>query len=146
MLLQPHRERLESTESFHHGLGRCPNNCFSDTTYKHLGVRKVPWVSLDSSALGPPPLAAPIFLVISQNRGIPIWTPNTIVLIMGTPKRVPRILGNPLLATACRLGVMRQESSRTYDFDSNDAPGSKNSHFRIEPAIAPLLQWEYNPI
>ena len=36
-----------------------------------------------------------VYLVVSQNRG-PQYSPqNTIVLIMGTPKMVPLILGNP---------------------------------------------------
>ena len=34
-------------------------------------------------------------MVDFQNRGTPIQTQNTIVLIMGTPKKVPLFLGNP---------------------------------------------------
>ena len=38
-----------------------------------------------------------IYGVVSQNRGTPIQ--NTIVLIMGTPKMVPLVLGNPHIET-----------------------------------------------
>ena len=34
-------------------------------------------------------------MVVSQNRGTPIWTPNTIVLIMGTPKKGTPNFGKP---------------------------------------------------
>ena len=33
-------------------------------------------------------------MVVSQNKGTPIQTQNTIVLIVGTPKKVTLILGN----------------------------------------------------
>ena len=36
-------------------------------------------------------------LVVSPNRGIQSRPPNTIILIMGIPKKVPLILGNPQL-------------------------------------------------
>ena len=37
-----------------------------------------------------------IYMIISQNNGTPIWTPKYyIVLIIGTSKNVPLILGNP---------------------------------------------------
>ena len=41
-------------------------------------------------------------LVVSQNRGTQIYRPQyTMVLIMGTPKMVPLILGNPHLGSEC---------------------------------------------
>ena len=40
------------------------------------------------------------FLEVSINRGAQIYTPqNTLVLVMGPPKKVPLILGNTLLVT-----------------------------------------------
>ena len=33
--------------------------------------------------------------VVFQNRGTPCVPQNTLIFIMGTPKRVPLILGNP---------------------------------------------------
>ena len=38
-------------------------------------------------------------IVVSLNRGYPNIDPqNTIILIIGTPKKVPLILGNPQIA------------------------------------------------
>ena len=41
-------------------------------------------------------------MVVSQNRGTPIWTKNTIVLSIGTPKRE---VGNPPCRDVCSLRV-----------------------------------------
>ena len=43
------------------------------------------------------------YVVVSQNKGTPISTQNTIVLIMGIPKMVPLILGNPHFTMQIRL-------------------------------------------
>ena len=42
-------------------------------------------------------ISGTLYLVVSQNKGTPKKTTNTIVLVMGTPKKVPLILGDPHL-------------------------------------------------
>ena len=44
-------------------------------------------------------------MVVSQSKGTPIWAPNTMVLSIGTPKRVPLILGNPHMEKGLRVLV-----------------------------------------
>ena len=42
-------------------------------------------------------------MVVSQNRGPQCRPQNTIILIIGTPKKVPLILGNPKIVTSVHL-------------------------------------------
>ena len=51
-------------------------------------------------------------MVVSQNRGPQYRPPNTTILIMGTPKMVSLILGNPLFYLIFRLGLEGSRSGR----------------------------------
>ena len=47
-----------------------------------------------------------INMVVSQNQGTPIFRPQyIIVLIIGTPKKVPLILGNPHMVPQVRIVI-----------------------------------------
>ena len=73
-------------------------------------------------------------MVFSQNRGTQHGPPNTIILIMGSPKKVPLILGNPHIGSYHRP---YKGESRSLDYGSYTLDPSETNQYWFTVSVDP---------